>query len=148
MTYKKQSGDKEYRLVNLRQWGCKDKMKPFQGDTVENDWYMVLEVLREDGTTQILGAGGQKSRVAWKIEGGELKIAFYHPKAPKDGPCVGHIFLTYKNRKGLRYYLPTFMVTGANKSVYTVKLGTGIDSSNFQMEGDAYFNSVFELIRA
>lgn len=154
MIYTKQPNDIRYRLVNLRLWDRSVSMGEFPSDhQVQDDsLYEVLEVEHSDGSREIIPDENGKEHAYCRVDSGRIEVIFSGNRVRKEvRPCVGHLSVVYKNRKGIRYHFPRIEGSSGSEDspniIYKALIGTNIQDSDVQIVGDQYFVSAFKLER-
>lgn len=148
MAYQRKDGDKSYRKINLRQWDELDRWGEFTDPReviTDHSAYIVIEVEHGDGSKEIIPDefdGNRQEVVGYQIQqDGKIIINFNGPRSKVEGPCMGHLFLYYKNQQGIRYHFPRITTPGTTS--YSAQIGNNINSQDIEIRGDQYFDSVF-----
>lgn len=148
--YDRQPDDVRYRIVNLKVWDRENAWMEFTNDHIESQArYCLLEVKHKDGKTELCNTDERKERAYWKLTNdGILTLTFQGENALREGPFLGHIFLTVPGKMKIRYAFPRVQgekVSNQMKLTYHISAKHLI--STLQVEGDRYFNQIFVLER-
>lgn len=133
MTYTRNEGDISFRKVSVAAPNV-GKFEDFQtrDQTVSySDIGFVLEVMREDGSTELI-YDGMTAEVSYRTEGNNIRIN----QVPMD-----RIWLRKNGRNGMVYKAPKVRPNADGSIVIHIPGGT----SDIELVGDKYFEKVYTL---
>lgn len=128
-TYKKQSGDKQYRMVSLMVENLGDWLD-FTEEKVEYPEQCVLEILREDKTTRI-----EYERIPQGVSAGIMENTVF---LPAEIPVAR---LWIRGAGGMMYKVPAGIKAVDGRTHILIPGGI----QNVTLCGDEYFNRVYAV---
>lgn len=131
--YTRRPGDKAYRKVNITVSGI-GKFQEFAEDVVHYpDTAVVLEVLREDGSTQLFYDGSMKSDTYVASNANTFRLSASVP--------TSHLWLQKKDGTGIPYKVPSDLPKEDN--LVSVRVPGGVNG--WELVGDRYFAKIVDL---
>lgn len=133
-SYTRRSGDLQYRKVNIKSNQLSDyKAFTGPGETISYTDYQVMEVLREDGTTELFHEGG--AEITHYAYDGVDKIRI------KANIPLERVWMRHGDGTGIVYKVPSGLTGDGTSVEFRVPCGV----QDMELFGDRYFEMIYKL---